>query len=248
MLNIEAIEAFSLPQLRYHLQQYNLPTSGGPKGGVKKFLQEKLKAHILSMNVPTQPSEIGDQEPNNTHPDQMDNTTGDNLEDMILSDTNTATLSNERDYNGTVGDTVEGTVGDLTAHSLPNFGAIAKLKVTRRIPKAARFAAAKELTRRITEVVSDQNERSWGNLFAFASSCFNVPAKVKRNGPSLATIIKRNIVKFEREGYTSSTTVPNLSNASKRDKKKDDELLSKMVSAKISSGDIKGAVRILASD
>ena len=161
----------------------------------------------------------------------MDNTAGDSLEDMILSDTNTATLSNERDYNG-----------------LPNFGAIAKLKVTRRIPKAARFAAAKELTRRITEVVSDQNERSWGNLFAFASSCFNVPAKVKRNGPSLATIIKRNIVKFEREGYTPSTTVPNFSNASKRDKKKNDELLSKMVSAKISSGDIKGAVRILASD
>lgn len=42
--------------------------------------------------------------------------------------------------------------------------------------------------------------------------------------------------------------MPNLSNASKRDKKKDDELLSKMVSAKISSRDIKDAVRILASD
>ena len=170
------------------------------------------------------------------------------LDSGTVHNLNTATLSNERDYNGTVGDTVEGTVGDQTAHSLPNFGAIAKLKVTRRIPKAARFAAAKELTRRITEVVSDQNERSWGNLFAFASSCFNVPAKVKRNGPSLATVIKRNIVKFEREGYTTSTTVPNFSNASKRAKKKDDELLSKMVSAKISSGDIKGAVRILASD
>ena len=54
LLSIEAIEAFSLPQLRYHLQQYNLPTTGGPKGGVRKFLQEKLKAHILSMNDPSQ--------------------------------------------------------------------------------------------------------------------------------------------------------------------------------------------------
>ena len=81
MLNIEAIEAFSLPQLRYHLQQYNLPTTGGPKGGVKKFLQEKLKAHILSMNDPTQPSEIGDQEPENTYPDRIDSTMGDTLDD-----------------------------------------------------------------------------------------------------------------------------------------------------------------------
>ena len=82
MLNIEAIEAFSLPQLRYHLQQYNLPTTGGPKGGVKKFLQEKLKAHILSMNDPSQPSVIGDQEPENMYPDRMDGTMGDTLDDI----------------------------------------------------------------------------------------------------------------------------------------------------------------------
>ena len=81
MLNTEAIEAFSLPQLLYHVQKYNLPTTGGPKGGVKKFLQEKLKAHILSMNDPTQPSKIGDQEPNNTHPARIDSTLVDTSED-----------------------------------------------------------------------------------------------------------------------------------------------------------------------
>ena len=61
MLNPEAIEAFNLAQLRYHLQKYNLPTTGGPKGGVKKFLQEKLKAYILSFSDSTQPSDTVEQ-------------------------------------------------------------------------------------------------------------------------------------------------------------------------------------------
>ena len=81
MLNPEAIEAFNLPQLRYHLQKYNLPTTGGPKGGVKKYLQEKLKAHILSLTNTTQSSDTGEQEQNNTTPTRTEITLEDNLED-----------------------------------------------------------------------------------------------------------------------------------------------------------------------
>ena len=81
MLNPEAIEAFNLAQLRYHLQKYNLPTTGGPKGGVKKYLQEKLKAHILSLTNTTQSSDTGEQEQNNTTPTRTEITLEDNLED-----------------------------------------------------------------------------------------------------------------------------------------------------------------------
>ena len=81
MLNPEAIEAFNLAQLRYHLQKYNLPTTGGPKGGVKKYLQEKLKAHILSLTNTTQSSDTGEQEQNNTTPTRTEITLEDNFED-----------------------------------------------------------------------------------------------------------------------------------------------------------------------
>ena len=54
MLNPEAIDSFSLPQLRHHLQRLGLATTGGTKGGVKKCLQERLRAHIIGQQVPSQ--------------------------------------------------------------------------------------------------------------------------------------------------------------------------------------------------
>ena len=59
MLNPEAIEGFSRPQLGFHLQKFGLPVTGGPKGGVKKFLQERLRPHIISRSDPTQPPHPG---------------------------------------------------------------------------------------------------------------------------------------------------------------------------------------------
>ena len=54
MLNPDVIDSFSLPQLRHHLQRLGLPTTGGPKGGVKKFIQERLRAHIIGQQVSSQ--------------------------------------------------------------------------------------------------------------------------------------------------------------------------------------------------
>ena len=54
MLKPEAIDSFGLPQLRHHLQRLGLPTTGGPKGGVKKFLQERLRAHIIGQQDSSQ--------------------------------------------------------------------------------------------------------------------------------------------------------------------------------------------------
>lgn len=59
MLNPEAIESFSLPQLRFHLQKFGLSVTGRSKSGVKKFLQERLRTHIICQSDLIQPPNPG---------------------------------------------------------------------------------------------------------------------------------------------------------------------------------------------
>ena len=114
---------------------------------------------------------------------------------------------------------------------LPPFTALGKLKVFRRIPKAARISAARELTRRIIKVVNSNDVTSWYILFCFAPCFLLKPTKANKNSPSLATLAKRNIAVFDKDGPILSKLCQPLVGASRKKSKKNDEgNLSKVIS------------------
>lgn len=101
------------------------------------------------------------------------------------------------------------------------------------MPRAARVLAANKLAQCVEECLASPNLASnWKNLLTFAYTSLRVPVRV--NNISLATSVKRNIMKPELI-FTRPA------------KKKTPTSLSKRVECKISDGDIKGAVRILSS-
>ena len=82
----------------------------------------------------------------------------------------------------------------------PPFKDYSKIKIIRRIPKAARLNAAKELTRSIGDIVTHNDMFSWFKLFSFAPCCLSRPTKKSKNSPSLATIVNKQIAAFEKDG------------------------------------------------
>ena len=68
----------------------------------------------------------------------------------------------------------------------PPFKDYSKVKIIRRIPKAARFNAAKELTRRVANIVSQNDMVSWFNLFSFATCCLCRSIKKCKNDKGTA--------------------------------------------------------------
>ena len=131
----------------------------------------------------------------------------------------------------------------------PPFIVFGKLKVLRCIPKAARISAARSLTRRILDVVNSNDVTSWNILLCFAPSCFQKPNKANKNSPSLATLVKRNIAVFDKDGPILNKLCQPLGGApGKKSKKNEVDNLSNAISGKLSLGDVKGAVRLLSSD
>lgn len=110
----------------------------------------------------------------------------------------------------------------------------AKIGVLKRIPKGARFAAAKTYTQLIRNCIAKNDLHSWLNLFTFAFKAFHIPAsKKKGEKQSLVAIVKENI---------SSLQVPidQRSNLKTAD-------FYKRVESKVADFDIKGAVKLLSS-
>ena len=110
----------------------------------------------------------------------------------------------------------------------------------KRIPKASRLMAAKALTKVVQGVIDANDSQAWLQFLHFAGQCLGKP---KRGGKktSVATAVKRQIRNFE-EG-TSPFTEDSL-NPPRRGKPRN---IAKKVSEKLSMGDVKGAVRLLAS-
>ena len=92
--------------------------TGGPKGGVENFLQERLRTHIISQSDPIQPHNPGTREPINASLAQID----------ISLEVTSPSLERNEDI--------------LLTPFVPN-----KLKIINRIPKEARFVASKALTK-----------------------------------------------------------------------------------------------------
>ena len=109
------------------------------------------------------------------------------------------------------------------------------IKILRRIPKGARCCAADKLNQVIDRCLTQNTEKCWQDLMLFAYIAFRVPDKSNK-GPekSLVSKIKQNLRDFE------------LTPFSHRIHKKLSR--SRLVEAKVSDGDIRGAVRILSSD
>ena len=125
-------------------------------------------------------------------------------------------------------------VFDFTKHS--------GKRILKRIPKASRSHAAKLFTTLVNAVVSENSLQSWNRLLQFASRCLVSPGRAGKNHKSLATVVNKQLREFE-----SNTSPPDTkSEAKPRNAKKPS--IANIVSGKISDGDIRGAVRILASD
>ena len=135
-------------------------------------------------------------------------------------------------------------------HKLPAFEKFSSLQVLKRVPKAARISLSQAMTKVLLNVVTQNDQASWHDLLVLAPNCLQKPRKAAKNGPSLATLVKRNVMAFEKNGPKELVSTEFKQKDTKRGKNNIplEFTGSKQVSAKLSSGDVRGAIRILASD
>lgn len=110
-----------------------------------------------------------------------------------------------------------------------------KIRIIKRIPKSARITAAYELARLMDICVSNNDLRSWNDLLCFAYRAFQIPIR-KSKSESLSRLVKRNI---------KNLTNPTVENRTSTNSK--NSSLSTRVEAKVSEGDVSGAVKLLLS-
>lgn len=127
-----------------------------------------------------------------------------------------------------------------------------KVHIISRIPKGARNNVAEALNTLLREALEHTNLQSWSKLIGFSFAALRKPAKSKKDNPlqpSLATQIKN-----QTNTYMRTAVIPEVINIKKPQSKKFNttELkarqLKRRVSAKFAEGDVRGAVRITASN
>ena len=123
------------------------------------------------------------------------------------------------------------------------------IKVLKRVPKGARVAAAEALSTLLENVNEKNDVCAWVRLFGFSYSALRCPSKSSSNEarrPSLATRVRHQINDYLR---TLSLPSPDDNNNSDvAEKPNTESTLGKRVSSKLADFDIKGAVRLVASD
>merc|ERR1711978_106963 len=109
-----------------------------------------------------------------------------------------------------------------------------------RVPRDSRIHAAKIFNEVIRNVMETNDDQAWLRMAKMPSSCFGRPKHGgKKSGPGqLARSVKSQIQSF-REGVQLEPLEKT---------QKPERPLAKLVSEKISAGDIRGAVRIVSSD
>lgn len=105
------------------------------------------------------------------------------------------------------------------------------LRVLKRVPKGARFAASKRLEELIKCCVNNNDLPSWTNLLNFSYIALRVPKRSSKKN-KLTSIVKKNIADFDESTIQFSSEQRKAS-------------LSKRVESKVSEGDIRGAVKLL---
>jgi hypothetical protein len=115
--------------------------------------------------------------------------------------------------------------------------------IARKIPKGARICAADALSNTIGQVLIDNSAQSWRRLLSFSANCFHIPFSESARKCSLTTVIKRNIHEFLEQGTVTVSSI----HSQKRRSSDSNAAMAKQVVAKISEGDISGAVRLFSS-
>ena len=99
--------------------------------------------------------------------------------------------------------------------------------------------AAETFTECMRRVVERNDAESWQRLLMFAPACLRCPPRAGRRSPTPATVVKRRIQEFLNGVQVQSQPPPRARGTGD---------VAKAVSAKLSDGDIRGAVRIASSD
>ena len=128
---------------------------------------------------------------------------------------------------------------------IEDVSSLAGMPLMDRIPKGARHVAASALNTILSKACDSNDLRDWWTLLRFSAMCFQKP---KRGGKrfSLSSGVIKNIQNFLSDPLTPiNTTRP----ARKTSRSSDTEdFKAKLVAKKLANSDIKGAVRVLASN
>lgn len=120
-----------------------------------------------------------------------------------------------------------------------------RCRVLKRIPKASRIPAAEKLSETLRQVAAnpDYVDR-WLDLLAFTYTCFGVPGQRggQRHHNSLASKVNAAIASFPAASPSVQPKKPSRIRPSTNDN------LAARVSSKLEDGDIRGAIRLAASD
>ena len=139
----------------------------------------------------------------------------------------------------TSGTTIESIVKDTLS--------FAGMPLLDRVPKGARNLAASALNTILSNACNSDDLKDWCKLFRFSAICFQKPKRAgKRRRPTLASGVINNI-----QNFLSDPLVPinNDRPARKTSRPSDSEdAKAKLVAKKLANSDIKGAVRVLASN
>lgn len=122
-----------------------------------------------------------------------------------------------------------------------------RVRVLRIIPKGAVISVADALQKLIDQAIRDKSFLSWGRLLSFCYVGLKRPALSDggSRGVSLTTLVKRQVADFME---ATELDVPECDTTQRRACVKEEELgLRRCVAGKLADGDIKGAVRLLAS-
>ena len=116
--------------------------------------------------------------------------------------------------------------------------------VLARVPKGAVICVAEALQRLLSQATEEKSSIAWGRLLSFCYFGLRRPGSDSKS-VSLATRVKRQVSDFM--GITGLPTFPDCASRARGKRVAADDLLKKRVSAKLSDGDVKGAVRLLSS-
>jgi hypothetical protein len=139
---------------------------------------------------------------------------------------------------------------DITAAGVARLQARCKagVRVLPRVPKAARIQVASAFTTALTRARVEKTPHAWARLSTFAYGTLQAPAKTRTQDPAqpaLATIVKRQVAEF-----LASDGLPapqDRADGPRRQPGEDGDRLRQRVAAKFADGDVRGAVRVLAS-
>lgn len=115
----------------------------------------------------------------------------------------------------------------------------------RRVPRGARLPVAQALLRTIQEVTTTNHDDNWGKLFTFPYAVIAVPSK-SDHVKNLTTWVKSRVVMWESD-HTTAVPPPRTPHPPSNKPQKQSQI-AKKVEAKLSDGDISGAIRLLSSD